>query len=410
MNAATVPGGSRAAREAQLLRSATTTVAVRVTLAVALVAGAVALTALMVSEHEEHQAAEQISRSAWAATRDARAPVPGTSWVIVDGPRGRAATPGAPAFLAALDPVALGDGFTRRVLAGHELVVYTRDKDIGRVSAVHDLTSREREAPGLIRSVVLAMLVGSVGAVVVGVGIARQAVRPFGQAMAMQRRFVTDVSHELRSPLTVLQLRAHMLDSHLPPGASKEFAANLRRLVRDAEATGEVVMDLLRSAQFESRPEAGQEVEVWPVVCDVVDSLRPLADQRRVRLAAELTDDAAGAPATVVGAPAALRRAVLALVDNAIQHSAAAGDVSATVDVDVERVMITVRDDGPGIDLAEAEDVFARFSRGTSAGKERRFGLGLALVDEVARAHGGSIEVTNRPGEGAAFTLRLPRV
>jgi signal transduction histidine kinase len=409
MNARRAPGGSRAAREAQLLRRATVTVAIRVTLAVAAVAGAVSLTALVVSEHEEHRAAERLSRKVWAATRDARTPPAGSSWVVVDGPQGRAATPGAPAFLAAIDPAALGDGVTRRVLAGHELVVYTRTKDIGRVSVVHDLSDRELEAPALILSLAIAMLVGSVGAVVVGVAIARHAVRPLGQALALQRQFVTDVSHELRSPLTVLELRAEMLGSRLPPDAPREFAAGLGRLVRDAQATGEVVTDLLQAAQFENRPDTGQRVEVWLVVSDVVDSARPLADERGVRLTAHRGDGPAVATAAVLGAPAALRRAVLALVDNALHHSAAGGEVSVRVDADGERVAVTVQDDGPGIDLGEAEDLFARFSRGTAAGQDRRFGLGLALVDEVTRAHGGSIEVTNRPGEGAGFTLLFPQ-
>ena len=72
-------------------------------------------------------------------------------------------------------------------------------------------------------------------------------------------------------------------------------------------------------------------------------------------------------------------------------------------------MLLSVADQGDGLDPAEAHRLLERFSRGTSGDAGRRFGLGLALVDEVARAHGGSLLVDGEPGRGATFTLRLPR-
>jgi signal transduction histidine kinase len=312
--------------------------------------------------------------------------------------------------MAEVDPGGIADGITRRVVRGHELVIFTGDKPgLGRVSAVDDLSSREQEEPPLRVALAVAWLVGSAGAVLVGLVIARQAVRPLGEAMAMQRRFVTNASHELRSPLTVLHLRAQVLSSHLPPGTPADFEAGMQRLVRDSEAAGEVVTDLLRSAQFEARPSVGQSVDLWRLVRDVVQSLGPLADRRGVLLTDERTDAVHRSGAHTRGASAALRRAVLALVDNAVAHSEPGGRVTVRVDVRRDQVAVSVQDDGLGIDLNQAEQLFSRFRRGTSEGEGMRFGLGLALVDEVARAHGGTVEVENQPGSGAAFTLLLPR-
>ena len=126
------------------------------------------------------------------------------------------------------------------------------------------------------------------------------------------------------------------------------------------------------------------------------------------------------------GAPTALRRALTALVDNAIAHSSAGSAVCILVNTGsgrpdpagrpdargraAETVRVAVQDHGDGLDPAEASRLPQRFARGssTAAGGGRRFGLGLALVDEVVRAHRGRLESTGTPGQGSSFTLHLP--
>jgi signal transduction histidine kinase len=118
-------------------------------------------------------------------------------------------------------------------------------------------------------------------------------------------------------------------------------------------------------------------------------------------------------PLLVTGHPAALRRAVTALVDNAIRHTPAGGHVHiGTADLG-DRVELVVADDGVGLDPADAVNLFTR-SYHREHGQDGdelagpRFGLGLALVHEITEAHGGSISVTGAPGEGARFALVLP--
>jgi signal transduction histidine kinase len=396
-------------------------VAAQTATAVAVVVLAMAGAVLLVDEHQQHQQAEWLSRSAWASADDVVDPPAGIWLVVVDRAGHRQISPGAPPGIGTLDPRSLASGATSLTREGHEFQVWTDQRPIGRVSAAYDLSPHQLEERILLVSLGIAALVGVAGAAAVGALIGRRAVRPLGQAMALQRRFVTDASHELRTPLTVLAMRAQLLRRHLRGTVGPERTAELDRLVHDAKVLGEVVNDLLLSADLAHRPQVGQPVDVGALAADAVESMQPLAAERSVELAAsrpagsdirsdtELDARSDTGPDTVNGAPAALRRAIVSLVDNAIAHTSAGGHVQVDVGGTDRQVLISVIDDGEGLDSRLAHRLVERFARGGSSQAGRRFGLGLALVDEIARAHGGSLVVGGELGRGATFTLRLPR-
>jgi signal transduction histidine kinase len=114
----------------------------------------------------------------------------------------------------------------------------------------------------------------------------------------------------------------------------------------------------------------------------------------------------------VTGVRSALRRAMLALVDNALEHSHPGGTVTLRVRATGDRTHIEVVDEGDGMDPAQAEQLMARFARGRpqAVGHRRRFGLGLALVGSVAAAHGGTLAVHSIPGSGATVSMAIPRI
>jgi signal transduction histidine kinase len=388
-------------------------VAVQTALAVTVVVMAMSGVVLLIDEQQQHRQAEAASRDAWADADDVTDPPAGV-WLVIAGPGGgRDVTPGAPAAVRGLDPRSLPDGVTRVVRSGRELTIRTGDRDIGRVSAVYDLSPAELQERRLLLSLGVAGLVGVLGAAAVGAVIGRKAVRPLGEAIALQRRFVADASHELRTPLTVLATRAQLVRRHLKGTAGPEQDAELDRLVRDASTLGEVVTDLLLAAELQRWPHRADLVDVAALAGEVSESLRPLAAERGVDLSATLPDttprDPDESPVPLVcGIEAALRRAVTSLVDNAIAHTAPGGHVVVGVHRDAGSVLVAVVDDGEGLDPKEAGRLVARFARGTSGEPGRRFGLGLALVDEVARAHHGTLLIDGVPGAGAAFTLKLP--
>jgi two-component system, OmpR family, sensor kinase len=373
--------------------------------AVAAVVLAMSAAVILLDEHQQHVQADRISHHAWATADDVQDPPAGVWLVIAGNGDGRATTPGMPPGIRGrIDPRALPDGVTRLVRAGRELVVWTGTKGARRVSAVYDLSPREQEEHRLMISLAAASLLGIIGAAVVGLVIGVRAVRPLGRAMALQRRFVADASHELRTPLSVLQLRAQLLRRHLLPTEPTARIAELDRLVRDAKALGDVVNDLLLAAELEHSPHAGERIDVRAVAGEVVDSLQPLAGEKEVdlTLAGDTRDT------VVQGSPAALRRAISSLVDNALAHTPAGGHVRVSVTGPDAEAVVAVQDDGEGLDPAQVSRLFERFARGTGNDQGRRFGLGLALVDEVARAHGGHLDIDGEPGRGASFVLRLP--
>ncbi len=261
----------------------------------------------------------------------------------------------------------------------------------------------------LIRDALL--IAGAAGVIIAGlVGflIARRAVRPLGEALALQRRFVADAGHELRTPLTILHTRAQLLARRLGPQHAQ--APLVGQLLADSQALSELIEDLLISAQLQRDPRGADTIELADLAAQVARSVRAIADPARI---AVVLDAAPGL--TVRGSRAALRRALTALVDNALAHCTAGGTIRIAVCRAEKGVDLAVIDDGEGIDPADVDRLLERFARGTSlapgspgAGEARRFGLGLALVREVALTHGGDLAITGSPGRGATVTIRLP--
>lgn len=265
----------------------------------------------------------------------------------------------------------------------------------------------------LVRDALL--IAGAVGIVIAGaVGYfsARRAVRPLGDALALQRRFVADAGHELRTPLTVLHTRAQLLARRLPRDDPARAVAE--QLLGDSRMLSEIIDELLVSAQLSADPGRGEIIDARKVVDEALTTMRLLADQSEINLP---EDPAAGDGAVAVrGSRTALRRAVIGLVDNAIGHLQPGGTIWVRARTDNGWVEITVADNGSGLQTADTDGLTERFARGRDVhpvGSSRpignqRYGLGLALVREIAVSHGGTFNLQNRPDGGAVATIRIP--
>jgi len=272
-------------------------------------------------------------------------------------------------------------------------------------------------ATDVVAGLVVLGVAGVVFAGLVTAVIARRAVRPLGEALRLQRRFVADASHELRTPLAVLDARLQALQRKIAGGAAtadEQVASDLARLRGDSRALIDIVGDLLEADGGDpaTGPVGLDPVPLDDVVADVVRSMSVLADARDVALRHD-----GDVTALIRIPPASLRRAVLALVDNALGHAPSGSTVSLTTRVEGGSAVLAVADEGPGITGIDPTRVFDRFARSTSAAADSRgdgygsrpsFGIGLALVREIASRHGGSVRVASTSATGTTIELVLP--
>ena len=221
-----------------------------------------------------------------------------------------------------------------------------------------------------------------------------------------QRRFVSDASHELRTPVAVIRSKTDLALQQ--PGDEREYLAVLREINCESERLGRLIGDLLVLARgdegktrFEFEP-----VALHQIAEAVAANAEPLALERGVNLQVEIEE-----PVTVQGDEARLIQVIMNLLDNAIRHTNAGGSVTVCVARTQAEARLTVRDTGIGIAPEHLPHIFERFYRVDSA---RSFnaagnnGLGLAIADWIVRAHHGSITAQSRPGQGSTFLVTLP--
>jgi signal transduction histidine kinase len=221
------------------------------------------------------------------------------------------------------------------------------------------------------------------------------------QRIRRDARFASDVSHELRSPLTAVATSVDVMEAFrgsLPPDGQR--ALDLLHL--EVRRFSTMVQDLLEI----SRMDAGAtDLDVEEVPLDELVERTVAARAHRVPV--QVSPDAVGGVVRVD--KRRLQRVLANLLDNADAY--AGGAVLVAVDRNGSWTTVSVEDNGPGVPAGEREHVFDRFFRGAAAGRRNSTsgtGLGLALAAEHVRAHGGSIAVEDRPGGGARFTIALP--
>ena len=285
------------------------------------------------------------------------------------------------------------------------------DRPEGRVVAMVDMAPYRASRARLLGALALAELTGIVASIAVVVLFTRRSVRPLAQALALQRRFVADASHELRTPLTVLHTRAQLLAGRLHSGDVTAATRDADALVGDTRALGGIVDDLLASATMTAGRDRSDRVDMGTLGRSVCASMEPYAQTLGVTVRSTTDPDGRSGAPEVIGSETALRRALTALVDNALGHQSEGGTVELDIRRDGRHVIVAVIDNGVGIDQATMATLFNRFSRGTAhtnRGGRQSYGIGLSLVREIVEAHGGEIAVSSTQGQGATFTITLP--
>ena len=225
--------------------------------------------------------------------------------------------------------------------------------------------------------------------------------------------FVSNVSHELKTPIALIRLAVETLEMRRlsSPEDSEKF---LRSISREAMRLNQLVDNILDFARLEAGKKVLQfvPVNVLDVVRDAVESFRPRLEHQGFRLEVELPADLP----LVRGDAAALSQCLLNLLDNAMKYSRNRREikVSATARADEagvpQTIAVAVADRGIGISPRDQKSIFEKFVRIETGlvHDVKGAGLGLSLVDQIMRAHGGRIELKSALGEGSTFTLVLP--
>ena len=217
-------------------------------------------------------------------------------------------------------------------------------------------------------------------------------------------RYIQTLTHEMKSPLAAIRGAAELLDEEMPVDVRKRFLENIRAETARSER---LIDRLLELSAIEGRAslEKPEELDFHAIVARAIDQARPLADAAHVIL----TTSADGAPATLRGDAFILRAAVSNLLENAIDFSPPGTAVGIAVSATDSRIILTIRDHGPGIPDYAREKIFERFySLRHHAAKRKGTGLGLTLVREAAELHGGTITLEPAEGGGTVAKLTLP--
>jgi signal transduction histidine kinase len=227
-------------------------------------------------------------------------------------------------------------------------------------------------------------------------------------AFAAQERFLSNISHEIKTPIATLLIEAQTMDR---TNLSKPAAAFVRTTEEEMRRLGRLVESFLTLTRIQDGKglSAITPVPVNELVIDSVAHCSPMARQYSVRLRPELIEDDAFIDASIAGEPDLLRTMVDNLVRNAIRFSPQDGSVNISASVHDNTVYITVSDEGPGLPADIIANIFDRFVQSPEElRKGRGHGLGLTIAQAVAELHGGKITVKNREPAGAEFTAQIP--
>jgi signal transduction histidine kinase len=273
-----------------------------------------------------------------------------------------------------------------------------------------ELRNKERSIKQEVRRLALAKtaLIGFIDLMLLaGLYLAYSNVRREIHLARLKSDFVANVSHELKTPLALIRLFAETLELGRVQGAEK--AKQYYRIInKESQRLTQLINNIL---DF-SRIEAGRKqyrlvrTDVGRVVQEVLDAYRFPIEQQGFTLEVEMGEDLPEAEID----PEAIEQALLNLVNNAIKYSPNEKYIKLAVRREGGRILISVSDRGIGVPKADQKKIFEKFYRAENSlvHETKGSGLGLALVQHIMEAHGGSVDLESTPGKGSTFTLTIP--
>jgi len=246
----------------------------------------------------------------------------------------------------------------------------------------------------------------SVGLMLVALGLTLQAHRRAAELAQMQTDFVAHVSHQLKTPLSLLSAATETLqmDRIRSPEKLTEYLDTIRAEAARLSTLVQRVLEFSRVQQ--QRSYEFEHVDFGALTRETVDAFAHGLSGWHFRFEV----DPAGPGPYVRADPAALEQVIANLLDNAVKYSGPIKEITVRVRAERSVAMVEVVDRGVGISAADQARIFERFYRAPSASHRPGFGLGLPIVRELVHAHAGQVLLTSIPGVGSTFRVSLPRV
>lgn len=248
--------------------------------------------------------------------------------------------------------------------------------------------------------------IGVLGAAsLAGFFLAGRTLKPIQQMIDEQNRFITDASHELRTPITSLktELEVNLRDKTV----SQETKKILRSNIEEVNSLQTLSDNLIKSTQYQKTPtSAFEKVSLHELVNEVYKKVASLARHKSISLHNKVQKQ------EIVANRQTLSEAFVILLDNAIKYSPKNTSVVISSTPGKQFVTIAIKDEGVGIDREVVPHIFDRFYRADASRTKRTvegFGLGLAIAKQIIEKHHGIISVTSEVGKGSTFLLQLPR-
>ena len=221
-------------------------------------------------------------------------------------------------------------------------------------------------------------------------------------SLAESEEFIAEAAHRVRTPLAVVRTRA---ETTLRRVEKPENRQTVREMIRAIDESSRSAGQLLDHAMVTFRADhlEPKEIDLPAMVVDLVESLKPLSELRDVDLRVKELEGG-----VIAGDGILVQNAVRNVIDNAIKYCGQEGRVDVSLQREGDLVRLIVEDNGPGFPDDPEQSLLKRYARGDNVAGIVGSGLGLTIVDQVVRAHGGTLDYSNKTGGGACVTLSFP--
>jgi PAS domain S-box-containing protein len=219
----------------------------------------------------------------------------------------------------------------------------------------------------------------------------------------VHEQFVSDVAHDLRTPLTVISAELQLLHNHYH--GDPETRRIVARLMNELKRVDHLAGNLLLLSKLDTRraPSAPKRVSLDSLAIESLETYATVSAQKGIHWRIDIADEV-----DVLADASSLQRALTNVIDNAVKYVAANGVIEMKLKAGDGTAVLSVVDDGPGIPTEELDRVCERFYRGAFARDKPGTGLGLAIVRQVIESHGGTVRIASDVGAGTHVRLSLP--